>query len=96
MCACAGSIQLAYKYHRFKYARNRRGAKLTVQKTIVFEAPPTEQRVIRMHRLLARHALSLRSVNVGRALLGRSFRVNGLRQFDVPARCALNNFTNNS
>lgn len=41
---------------------------LTVQKAIVFEASPTEERVEGVHGLVARHGLSERAVDVGRTL----------------------------
>lgn len=57
---------------------------LTVQKTVIFEAAPAEERVEGVQGLLPLHRLRARPVDVGGALRGQHVRVRHLRELSVP------------
>lgn len=57
---------------------------ITVEKTVVFEASPAEERVEGVQRLLPLHRLGERSVQVGRAQRRQLHRAGGLQEVLVP------------
>lgn len=62
--------------------------KLTMQKTIVFEASAAKEGVKRVHSLFSRHWCGIWTIDVGRAL-GRRVGISPLGQFYVPAEKAV-------
>lgn len=55
-----------------------------MQKAVVFEAAPAEERVEGVQGLLALHRLRAGPVDVGGALRGQHIRVRHLRELSVP------------
>lgn len=59
---------------------------LTMQKAVIFEAAPAEERVEGVQGLLPLHRLRARPVDVGSALRGQRVRIRHLRELSVPAQ----------